>query len=139
MRTEQDVHGEGLYTVAEARRLALRMASALFSSAPSRASVTAARSLARGRVPARRVFRVSRGNAGFRVGAWAGDGSVAVMTRQRRRKALRVEAKASRRERMKVLAGEQAELERLRYEREVSTVRGAIDSAVRSMDEGGLA
>ena len=61
------------------------------------------------------------------------------MTRQRRRKALRVEAKASRRERMKVLAGEQAELERLRYEREVSTVRGAIDSAVRSMDEGGLA
>lgn len=49
----------------------------------------------RGRPGRSRRFGVSRTRA--MPGAWGGDGSVGVMTRQRRRKAVRVEAKRSRR------------------------------------------
>lgn len=60
-----------------------------------------ARSLARGRGPSRGWGRLRRGavcDQRFRVGAWGGDGSRSVVTRQRERQAMRAEAKRLRRE-----------------------------------------
>ena len=71
---------------------------ALLAGAGSGSYRGASRRLARGHVPARSWGRAGRGTVqrqDYRVGAWAGDGSVAVMTRQRRRKAERVAAKRS--------------------------------------------
>jgi len=95
--------------------------------------------LARGWRP--RPSRWGRGRRGTRcdqnylVGAWAGDGSVAVMTRQRRRQAARAEAKRAERERVAGVRASQREIERRPRS---ATPLGAIDAMVRSHGKGGV-
>lgn len=123
----------GLYSVAEARRQVITMTSLLSGGLPFKVTPSATPS-SRGYRPARRVFRVPRGNEGFRIGAWAGDGSVSVMTRQRRRKAERVAAKAARRERAVEIRKEMGwRADEARNAREAS-LEGQNDAAVRAAE-----
>ena len=94
----------------------------------------ASRRLARGHVPARSWGRARRGTVcrqDFRVGAWAGDGSVAVMTRQRTRQALRLHRKEQERERRAERSHELLLASRRRDLEHDGAPRGAIDVARR--------
>ena len=102
--------------------------------------------LARGWRP--RPSRWGRGRRGTRcdlnylVGAWAGDGSVAVMTRQRRRQAARAEARKAERARVAAVRASQREIEERRHEAALEaalegSVQERLDAAFRGARWGG--
>ena len=124
--------GEVFSVEAFSRFLALR-----HSALPSRGVLD----LARGWRPRRSVYgrrRCSRG-LGFAQGVWTGDGSVSIDTRQRRRRAARAAAREAGRERVAGVRASQLQIERDRYEAEMSTIGGQVGVARRAMDwKGGV-
>jgi hypothetical protein len=70
------------------------------------------------------------------VGAWAGDGTGPIDTRQRRRQADRAEAKKAERERVAGVRASQREIERQRHEAAMGSMQEQIGAAVRGAKGG---